>query len=257
MIVPSLLDLLVDPTSLGVFALYLGMLLWEKLRPARVLPRVTLWELRGLTAFAAYFLISSYLPLVLQASLSRVALLDARALGTLGGGLVAYLLYEFFLYVWHRALHELDGLFLCFHQLHHSAERLDVSGAFWFSPLDMVGFTLLSVLALSLVLVTPQAGMLFMLVATLSALFQHANVRTPRWLGFFVQRPEMHSVHHARGYHRNNYSDFPLYDLLFGTYENPAGFAAENGYFAGASSRVFEMLAFKDVSKSRPDSIAR
>lgn len=246
---PALLDLMMDPASLGVFAIYLCMLLWEKLRPARALPPVRLWELRGFAAFAAYFLVSSYLPFLVQGPLSRVALFDARALGTLGGGLIAYLVYELLLYVWHRALHEVDGLFLSFHQLHHSAERLDVSGAFWFGPLDMVGFTLLSVLALSLVLVTPQAGVLFMLMATLSSVFQHANLRTPYWLGWFVQRPEMHSVHHARGYHRNNYADLPLYDMLLGTYENPRGFAAESGYSPGASSRVLEMLAFKDVSK--------
>ena len=54
-----------------------------------------------------------------------------------------------------------------------------------------------------------------------SAIFQHANVRTPRWLGYFVQRPESHSLHHERGVHRDNYSDLPVFDMLFGTFRNP------------------------------------
>jgi sterol desaturase/sphingolipid hydroxylase (fatty acid hydroxylase superfamily) len=248
-LVPSLFDLIVDPVSLSVLALYVAMSCWERLRPARVLPRVPHWQLRGLAAFAVYFLISSYLPFLVQEPLARLSLFDGRSLGTLGGGLLAYVLYEFLLYLWHRALHEFDALFLSFHQLHHSAERVDVSGAFWFSPLDMIGFTLVSLLALSFVLVTPQAGTLFLLLGSFSAVFQHANLRTPHWLGYVIQRPEMHALHHARGAHRNNYSDLPLFDMLFGTYENPREFAGENGYYPGASSRILAMLLCKDVSR--------
>ena len=43
------------------------------------------------------------------------------------------------------------------HQWHHSAERLDTWGAFWFSPLDMVGWTALFSLALTLVGLSPAA----------------------------------------------------------------------------------------------------
>ena len=60
-------------------------------------------------------------------------------------------MYEFGVYVWHRSMHELDRLWRAFHQMHHSAERLDTYGAFWFSPLDMVGWTVLSACALTLV----------------------------------------------------------------------------------------------------------
>jgi sterol desaturase/sphingolipid hydroxylase (fatty acid hydroxylase superfamily) len=63
-----------------------------------------------------------------------------------------------------------------------------------------------------------------------------------------VQRPESHSRHHARGVHAGNYSDLPLFDLLFGTFHNPRDFAAETGFYDGASSRVADMLRFRDVS---------
>lgn len=85
------------------------------------------------------------------------------------------------------------------------------------------------------------------------AVFQHANVRTPRWLDFLVQRPESHSCHRERGIHGRNYSDLPVFDMLFGTFHNPADFAREAGFHPGASSRVGEMLRFRDVSRPREE----
>jgi sterol desaturase/sphingolipid hydroxylase (fatty acid hydroxylase superfamily) len=84
---------------------------------------------------------------------------------------------------------------------------------------------------------------------TLLAVFQHANIRTPTWLGYLVQRPESHSVHHQRGVHAFNYSDLPVFDLLFGTFRNPTAFAPEQGFWHGASDQVLPMLAMRDVSR--------
>ena len=86
-------------------------------------------------------------------------------------------------------------------------------------------------------------------MTTFFSVFQHANVRTPRWLGFLVQRPESHSLHHARGVHGHNYSDLPVFDLLFGTFRNPAAHAGAAGFYDGASTRVPEMLLAHDVSR--------
>jgi len=79
-------------------------------------------------------------------------------------------------------------------------------------------------------------------------MFQHANIRTPRWLGYIIQRPESHSLHHGRGVHRYNYADLPLWDMVFGTFRNPAEMQAEVGFYKGASNRVLAMLAGRDVS---------
>jgi sterol desaturase/sphingolipid hydroxylase (fatty acid hydroxylase superfamily) len=81
------------------------------------------------------------------------------------------------------------------------------------------------------------------------SIFQHANIRTPRWLGYFVQRPESHTIHHGRGVHAYNYSDLPLFDILFGTFRNPKGFETETGFYHGASRRVGEMLVWRDVTR--------
>jgi len=85
---------------------------------------------------------------------------------------------------------------------------------------------------------------------TFLAVFQHADMRTPRWLGYVVQRPESHAIHHQRGVHAYNYADLPLWDMLFGTFRNaPAGAKPPQGFHDGASARIVEMLAFRDVSR--------
>ena len=247
---PTPLEILLDPVSLAVMALYGALIAWEAVAPARPLPAVPGWRVRGLAAFFAYVMISTYLPLVWASDLARFQLLDLTSLGTWGGALVGLLVLEGGIYAWHRTMHASTALWRVFHQMHHSAERLDTFGAFWFSPLDMVGWTVLSSLALTLVVgITPEAATVVLLVTTFMSVFQHANVRTPQWLGYVIQRPESHSHHHERGVHARNYSDLPLFDLLFGTFHNPRDFAPAGGFYDGASARVGEMLLFRDVSR--------
>lgn len=246
---PSPIDLLLDPISLTVFALYATLIAWETLAPARSLPPVRGWKAHGLAAFTGYFSLSSYLPLLWTEQLAQFQLLDLTVLGTWGGAIVGLLVYEAGVYVWHRAMHGSNLLWRVFHQMHHSAERLDTYSAFWFSPADMVGWNVLFSVCLTLIVgLTPEAATVVLLTATLLSIFQHSNIRTPRWLGYIVQRPESHSRHHARGVHYGNFSDLPVFDLLFGTFHNPRNFVAETGFYEGASQRVAEMLCFRDVS---------
>jgi sterol desaturase/sphingolipid hydroxylase (fatty acid hydroxylase superfamily) len=74
-------------------------------------------------------------------------------------------------------------------------------------------------------------------------------VRTPRWIGYFVQRPESHCLHHERGVHARNYADFPLWDMLFGSFDNPASFGGHCGFDAPADRRLGAMLAWQDVNE--------
>ncbi|MEJ2532224.1 MAG: sterol desaturase family protein [Halioglobus sp.] len=246
---PTPLEILLDPVSLGVLAMYGGLILWEALAPARSLPQVRGWFPRALCSFVIYFYLSSYLPLVWDDFLTQYRLFDLSHLGALGGAAIGVLVYESLLYGWHRAMHEHRRLFLGFHQMHHSAERLDTFGAFYFSPTDMAGFTLLGSLSLSLIVgLSPSAVTLFLFTTMFLGIFQHANVRTPRWLGYIVQRPESHAVHHQLGLHYYNFSDLPLFDMLLGTFRNPGDYVSQTGFYHGASARVPEMLAFQDVS---------
>lgn len=246
---PTLIELLLDPISLTVFALYAGLIAWEWAAPARELPAVSGWRMRGLAAFVLYFFVSSYLPLLWSKSLAPYQIFDLAIFGTWGGALVALIVYELGVYLWHRAMHRYEALWRVFHQMHHSAERLDTFGAFYFGPWDVLGWTLLSSLCLTLLGVSAQATTVFLLATTFLSIFQHANIHTPRWLGYLIQRPESHTVHHNKGVHAFNYSDLPLFDMLFGTWRNPHSFTGETGFYTGASRRVFDMLLLRDVSR--------
>ncbi|MBW8302409.1 MAG: sterol desaturase family protein, partial [Brevundimonas sp.] len=128
------------------------------------------------------------------------------------------------------------------------AERVDVWGAFWFHPLDMLGFTLQGSLALVWIVgLSVEAVIPIVLVNSFMAIFTHANVSTPRWLGWFIARPEMHAAHHERGEHRSNYCDLPLIDMIFGTYRNPKTAPKAAGFYDGASSELGALLVGKKL----------
>lgn len=249
---PTPLEILLDPISLIALSMYALLIVWEALFPASELPKVKNWKLKGLVSFFVYFFLSSYLPLLTDPFLSKFQLFDLTGLGNVGGGILAIILYEFGLFFWHWAIHKSDILWRVFHQMHHSAERMDTYGAFYFSVFDMIGFTFLGSICLALFIgVTPQAVTIMLLATMFLAIFQHTNIRTPQWLGYIVQRPESHTVHHARGVHKYNYSDLPVFDMLFGTFKNPKGYEHETGFYEGASSKIIEMLTFQDINKSK------
>lgn len=246
---PTPWELLSDPISLAIFVIYACLILWEAIAPARPLPAVRAWRLRGLAMFVFTFLLSSYLPLFWTDTLAQVQLFDLTGLGKWGGALVGLVVYEAGVYFWHRTLHGSRVLWLGLHQMHHSAERLDTFSAFWTGPLDTVGWTaLLSVCLTSIVGISGEAAALVLYVTTFLSVFQHANLRTPHWLGYVIQRPESHSHHHGRGVHARNYSDLSIFDILFGTFHNPREFAPATGFYDGASARFGDMLRFRDVS---------
>jgi sterol desaturase/sphingolipid hydroxylase (fatty acid hydroxylase superfamily) len=247
---PTPLEILLDPISLSIIAIYALLMIYEAVLPARALPEVRYWKLKGVASFFLFFYLSAYLPLLWAALLPESQLVNLSGLGVLPGAVAGVLLYEFGIYVWHRSMHANNFLWRIFHQMHHSAERIDTYGAFYFSPLDMVGWTAIGTICFSVVMgLDPQSITVVLLITNFFSIFQHANIRTPRWLGYFIQRPESHSYHHAQGIHRHNYSDLPLFDILFGTFYNPEHYEHEAGFYPGASHRVADMLLFRDVSK--------
>ena len=246
---PTPIEILLDPISLVILSIYGALMLWEGIFPGRTLPVVKYWRLKGLVAFFVFFFLSSYLPMFINPYLEPYRLLDLTDLGTGWGALIAVLLYEFGVFVWHYLMHRSNFLWKTFHQMHHSAERLDTYGAFFFSPMDMIGWTVLGSICFSLIAgLSPQTITIMLLVTNFFSIFQHANIKTPQWLGYIVQRPESHTYHHARGIHKMNYSDLPLFDIIFGTFQNPKDFEHETGFYNGASERILEMLSAKDIS---------
>ncbi|MQA66572.1 MAG: fatty acid hydroxylase [Alphaproteobacteria bacterium] len=208
------------------------------------------WRLNALLVTAGAVGVSMWTGGFWGSVFGDVSLLDGRGLGTLGGAAVGIVAYEFVHYGYHRLAHEWTPLWRLGHQMHHAAESLDAFGAYYIHPLDAFLFTTWASLVFFPVLgLAPEAGILAGAFLGFNAVFQHANIRTPRWLGYLIQRPESHIVHHGRGIHRNNYADLPVIDMLFGTFVNPETVEGmEVGFREGSSSRVLDLLAFQDIN---------
>ena len=253
---PSPIDLLLDPVSLAVIGMYLALYGWETFFPRKKnLPKIKGATFRGLVFFALFFYLSSYLPIFTDEYLARYQLIDLSGLNTGVQVLIGLLAYQLMLYLWHRSMHKSDILWRVFHQMHHSSEKLDIPSTFYFSPMDMIGFTLLGSLCFALGIgLSPQVITVVILTLNFLSIFQHANIKTPKWMGYIIQRPEQHAVHHERGVHQYNYSDFPIYDLIFGTFRNPEDFQGENGFYDGASTQILDMITFKEVNEQQKKS---
>ena len=170
------------------------------------------------------------------------------ALPAWAGGALAYFIATFVFYWWHRARHEVNWLWLGFHQIHHSPARLEVITSFYKHPVEMTVNSIIgSVLVYVLLGLSPAGGAIYTLFTALGEFFYHTNVRTPHWVGYVFQRPEMHRIHHEHRRHRNNYGDIVWWDMLFGTHENPPTWDARCGYDDGLEQRLGDMLLHRDV----------
>ncbi len=236
--------------TLAIPACYVALLVVEQIWPARHFPKLPWWKLTGIGFLLLMGAVSAFVPLALPPELlARIRFLDLSGLGIPGGVIVGQLAATFAAYWWHRAEHRFDLLWRGFHQLHHSPQRVDLSGFVLTHPLEMpvtVGLSL--VVTLGVLGLDPRAAAIVGFLSALNGMIQHVNLRTPRWLALLCQRPEAHCLHHERGVHARNYSDLPLWDWVFGTLANPPGFAGEVGFDAPADRRILAMLAFRDVN---------
>ncbi|MEQ9166573.1 MAG: sterol desaturase family protein [Fulvivirga sp.] len=246
---PTPLELLLDPVSLIIIGIYMSLYLWESFFPRQKFPKIKYATLRGITAFAVFFYLSSYLPIFTDGYLASLQLVDLSTLPTAVQVLIGLFFYQFLLYLWHYSMHRSDRLWKIFHQMHHSSEKLDIPSTYYFSPMDMIGFTILGSICFALIIgLSPGAITIVLITLNFLSIFQHANIKTPQWVGYLIQRPEQHAIHHARGVHQYNYSDFPVYDILFGTFKNPKEYQGEAGFYDGGSGKVVDMLMFKDIA---------
>jgi len=165
------------------------------------------------------------------------------------GGLLAYLIVTFVFYWWHRWRHDIDFLWLTFHQVHHSPQRIETITSFYKHPLEIICNSILIgsinflILGLSI-----ESAAYCLLFSSIGEYVYHMNIKTPHAMGYFFQRPEMHRIHHQRSKHYNNFSDLPIWDMLFGTYENPKVVNTSCGFKPEREIRLFDMLRFKNVN---------
>ena len=223
-------------------------LIWERVLPGRSLPNSAGWYVRSLSINfiqLAITLITGKLWLAWfgEISLFKLSSLNAPMLE----GFIGWFIGTFVFYWWHRLRHK-DGFWQIFHQIHHSASRIEILTSFYKHPLEIFINSFITALILFPVLgVSLLASFWYNFFAATGEYFYHANIKTPRWLRYFIQTPELHSIHHQYDVHNYNYSDIPVWDRIFGTYKDTVEFTDRCGFPEGAEQRLPEMLLFKDV----------
>ena len=220
----------------------------ERLFPGRELPHSRGWYKR------AALMNFMQLSLIGIGGLTWNYFFRTHALLHLGGwsnpileGFFYWILGTFIFYWWHRLRH-VNGFWLVFHQIHHSPSRIEVLTSFYKHPVEIVADSLITGFFVYCVFGgTAEAGAWTSFFGAIGEYFYHSNIRTPKWLGYFIQRPEHHSIHHELGVHRYNFGDLTLWDRLFGTFKEAECFTARCGFPERNEERIKDMLMFKDV----------
>lgn len=234
-----------------ILIIFAACFILERVIPGWKLPHVKTWPLR------VVLINFVQLGIVLLAGITWEKWLSSWSLfhllnyvSPVAGGCIAYFIATFIFYWWHRWRHEYDFLWVGFHQIHHSPQRLEVITSFYKHPGEMLVNSILgSLLVYTLLGLSLEAGAIYTFCTAIGEFFYHTNVKTPRWVGYIFQRPEMHRIHHQHNRHKNNYGDIVWWDMLFGTYENPKEWVHTCGFTPEKEERLVEMLAYKNVHK--------
>lgn len=200
-----------------VAALYLTFFLMERFSPLRVATR-SLWSrllvnvIVSALAFAAAAVtvrpaVAQVLGLSPEHEIGLLALFELPVAIEFG---IAFLLFDWSFYWWHRANHRVPLLWR-FHHVHHVDPDLDVTTAFRFH-VGEIGFSA-AFRVVQVVLIGPAAWMYFAyeLVFQAGTLFHHSNMKLPvgveRVLNWVLVTPRMHGVHHSH-YHDETDSNY-------------------------------------------------
>jgi len=148
--------------------------------------------------------------------------------GQLMAGIVGLDLFAYFAHV---TLHKFSWTWR-FHRMHHSDRLVDVTTAFREHPSETlwrVGWHIAGVFAFG---TPPWVLVSYLTLSALNAQFEHANIRLPErldwWLRLLFVTPNMHKVHHSRYQLEtdSNYSNLlSIWDRLGGTYNRGPRFA--------------------------------
>jgi sterol desaturase/sphingolipid hydroxylase (fatty acid hydroxylase superfamily) len=241
------------PTILTILATGIFLVL-ERLFPGRTLPHSRGWYGRALAINFVQLVVTLAAGRFWAATFGGDSLLRLSSWNfPLAEGFVGWFVGTFVFYWWHRLRHQ-PGFWQAFHQIHHSASRIEILTSFYKHPLEiMANATITAVLLYPILGCSILGTFWYNFFAATGEYFYHANLRSPRWLRFLIQTPELHSVHHQMDVHRFNFGDLPLWDRLFGTYRDQTTFSARCGFPDGAEQRLGDMLVFRDVTSGPAD----
>lgn len=220
---------LLGPALLGVAAALI--LVGERRRPLRertqpAARRIAGNLVLGGLALATVALIEGPVvrPLAARAERRRMGLVQRLHAPAWLRDLLAFLLMDYTVYLWHVSTHRIAFLWR-FHLVHHVDLDMDASTALRFHAVDMAISVPYRALQVAAIGVSPRALAAWQGFFFVSVLFHHSNLRLPhvleRRLARVITTPRMHGIHHStvRAETDSNWSSgLSLWDHLHRTF---------------------------------------
>jgi sterol desaturase/sphingolipid hydroxylase (fatty acid hydroxylase superfamily) len=135
--------------------------------------------------------------------------------------ILSFLLLDLLLYIWHRASHNFDVLWM-FHKVHHNDPCLNVSTAFRIHIVELFIITALKAVYIFTLGLDRVTVLINEAIITSFVMLHHTNIsfKGENLLGRVLIVPYLHRTHHSvqRDEHDNNYGFvLSLWDRFFGT----------------------------------------
>lgn len=158
-----------------------------------------------------------------RAEQAQFGLVRWLALPSLLQGVLAFLLLDYTIYIWHWLMHRVPFLWR-FHLVHHTDLDLDVATALRFHFGEMLLSVCYRSVQVALIGAGPVMALAYEFTMEGATEFQHSNWRLPfnaeRALNWVIVTPRMHGIHHSiveRETNANWSVLFSWWDRLHGT----------------------------------------
>lgn len=160
------------------------------------------------------------------------------------------------LYLWHRACHKFEALWM-FHRVHHSDLEMNVSTAFRTHLLEQLLTSLIKAVYIIALGVDKMLVLIVETIMTFFVMFHHANIAFPgeHLLKRLIIVPYLHRVHHSvhRHEHDRNYGlVLAVWDRMFGTLAElePVAVGIKNNSGPDLTSQL--LLGFMPMPEEKP-----
>ncbi len=177
-----------------------------------------------MTALLAYLFTGGFKHLFAYLEQSGKGLLNYWDLGITFQLLAAIILFDVWMYMWHRMNHEF-AFFWKFHRMHHTDPAMDTTTAFRFHPGEILFSNIFNIIIFSFIGLSLSGYAIYRVLLFPVIVFHHSNIDLPEWidkrLRWLIVTPHMHKVHHShiREETNSNYgSIFSFWDRIFGSF---------------------------------------
>jgi sterol desaturase/sphingolipid hydroxylase (fatty acid hydroxylase superfamily) len=160
----------------------------------------------------------------LQRESSASGLLNSTELSAPLSICIAVILLDLAIYTQHVVFHRIPVLWRI-HRMHHTDNDVDVTTGARFHPVEILLSMLIKLAVIAIIGAPAAAVLLFELILSSAALFNHANFKLPagldRLIRLLLVTPDMHRVHHStltKEMNSNYGFNLSVWDRLFRTY---------------------------------------